>query len=189
MKSEEKFIYGRTLYKIPTPAFVVFYNGTEKKSEKEILSLSNAFDNPMDEEMGYLELKVPVYNINKGMNEKLFNKSPHLRQYAEFIAKLREFMKLYDDYSLAVGEAVSYCIKNDILAEFLKKEGGKIVSILSTYDPEVAKRVYGEEQREEERIEFAKGLLQEGDPIEKIMRLTKLSMETIRELQNQLLAV
>ena len=187
MKGEEKFIYGSTLYKIPTPAFVVFYNGTAKRPEKEVLSLSSAFENPMDENLGHLELKVPVYNINKGMNMALFSKSPHLRQYAEFIAKLREFTKLYDDYSRAVREAVSHCIDNNILSEFLRKEGGKIVSILSTYDPEVALRVRTDERIEEERMEFAKGLLLEGDSIEKIGRLTKLPIETIKELQSQLL--
>jgi hypothetical protein len=189
MKGEEKFIYGSSLYKIPTPAFVVFYNGTAKRPEKEILSLSSAFENPMDENLGCLELKVPVYNINKGMNEELFKKSPRLRQYAEFIAKLREFTKQFDDYATAVKEAVNHCITNDVLAEFLKKEGGKIVSILSTYDPETALRIRTEERLEEERIEFAKGLLLEGDPIEKIVRITKLPVETIKELQSHLVAV
>jgi len=58
------------------------------------------------------------------MNEELFNKSPYLRQYAEFIARLREFLKQYDSYSQAAGEAVRHCIKNGILTDFLKKEGG-----------------------------------------------------------------
>jgi len=120
------------------------------------------------------------------MNKELFNKSPHLRQYAEFIAKLREFTKQYRDYSQAVGEAVSHCVENDILAEFLKREGGRIVSILSTYDLEVAKMVYEQEQREEERIEIAAEMLRDGDSIEKINRITKLSKETIKELQNRI---
>jgi len=128
--------------------------------------------------MGHLELQVPVYNINKGMNEELFSKSPHLRQYSEFIAKLREFTKLYNDYSQAVGEAVSHCIKNGILTEFLKKEGGRVVSILSTYDPEVAKRVYGEELMEDVAAE----MLRDGEPIEKIAKWTKLSVDTIKSL-------
>ena len=183
MKGEEKFIYGSSLYKIPTPAFVVFYNGTAKRPEKEILNLSSAFENLMIEDLGHLELKVPVYNINKGMNETLFKKSPHLRQYAEFVANLRAFTEQYDDYSQAVKESVSYCIANDILAEFLKKEGGKVVSILSTYDPDVAIRVRVEEKMEDVAIE----LLREGDSIEKIMRITKLSEEAIQELRNRIL--
>ena len=182
MKGEEKFIYGSTLYKIPTPAFVVFYNGTAKRPEKEILRLSSAFENPMDNELGQLELEVPVYNINKGMNEELFSKSPHLRQYAEFIAKLREFIKMYDDYSQAVEKAVSHCINNDVLAEFLKEEGGRIVSILSTYDPEVAKRVYAEELMEG----IAAEMLREGDSADKVARITKLHLDVVKDLQSQM---
>lgn len=179
MRGEEKFIYGSSLYKIPTPAFVVFYNGTAKRPEKELLNLSSAFENPIDENLGHLELKVPVYNINKGMNEELFNKSPHLRQYADFIAKLREFTKQYNDYSQAVKEAVTHCIDNDILSEFLRKEGGKIVSILSTYDPEVAVRVRTEERLEDVVIE----MLKMGLSKEQAARATKLSMEDILRIE------
>ena len=80
---------------------------------------------------------------------------------------------------------MSYCIAYDTLAEFLRERRGRIVNLLSTYDPEVAKRVYAEEQVEEERIKIAKGLLLEGDSIEKIIRLTKVPLETIRELQQK----
>jgi len=189
MKNEEKFIYGSSLYKIPTPAFVVFYNGVAKRPEKEVLSLSSAFENVGDVDLGHIEMKVPVYNINKGMNEELFAKSPHLRQYAEFIAKLRELTNAYDDYSQAVGEAVSHCIENGILAEFLRKEGGRVVSILSTYDPEVAKRVYAEERMEAQMEDVATKMLREGISIEKIAWITMLPLETIEELQDRLLVI
>lgn len=179
MKGEEKFLYGSKLYKIPTPEFVVFYNGTARRPEKEILCLSSAFENPQDSDLGFLEMKIPVYNINKGMNETLFIKSPHLKQYSEFIAKLREHTKMHNDYSQAVKEAVNHCIANDVLSEFLRKEGGKIVSLLSTYDPEIAIRVRVEEQMEDVAIE----MLREGDSLEKIIRITKLSAETIKNLQ------
>ena len=43
MKGEEKYLYGSKLYKIPTPKFVIFYNGTATKPEKEMLRLSDAF--------------------------------------------------------------------------------------------------------------------------------------------------
>ena len=183
MRSDEKFLYRSSLYKIPTPAFVVFYNGIETRPEKEILRLSSAFEDVGDLNLGVLELEVPVYNINKGMNEELFNKSPQLKQYAEFIAKLREFIKMYDDYALAVKEAVTHCIANDVLSNFLREQGGKIVSILSAeYDVEVAKRVYGEELMEGVALK----MLQDGDSIERIIKITELPLETIKELQRQI---
>ncbi|MCL2200122.1 MAG: hypothetical protein FWB80_14510 [Defluviitaleaceae bacterium] len=120
------------------------------------------------------------------MNKKLFDKSPNLKQYADFVDKLREFTKQYDDYNQAVKETVEHCIKNNILAEFLRAEVGAIVSLLSTYDPEVAKRVYAEEVLEDRFIEQAKEMLSDGEAIEKIIKWTKLPQETIEKLQREL---
>ena len=87
------------------------------------------------------------------MNEELFKKSPKLRQYAEFIAKIREFNKLHDDYVQAVKEATNYRIKNNILSDFLREQGGELVSILSTeFDLDAARRVWAEEGREERTL-------------------------------------
>ena len=184
MKGEEKYLYGSKLYKIPTPEFVVFYNGTTTRSEKETLKLSDAFETPVDEGLGFLQLKVPVYNINVGMNEGLFRNSGKLRQYSEFIAKVREFNKLYDDYAQAVKEAVKHCIANDILAEFLREQGGKIVSILTAeYDVEIAKRVYGDERAEDKAIEIAENALQMNMSIDDIVKLTGLTHEEIEDLR------
>jgi len=57
-------------------------------------------------------------------------------------------------------------------------EGG-IVSILEMeYDVEIAKRVYAEEQVEE----IAKEMLADGEPIDKIAKWTKLSIDVIKSL-------
>ena len=184
MKGEEKYLYGSKLYKIPTPEFVVFYNGTITRPEKETLKLSDAFEVPGDENLGFLQLKVPVYNINVGMNEELFKKSPKLKQYSEFIAKVREFSKLYEDYTQAVREATNYCIANDILAEFLREQGGKIMSILSAeFDLDVAKRVYAKEQVEDKLIEIVRNLLRMNMSIEQIVEGTGLTREEIEGLK------
>jgi hypothetical protein len=50
-------IYGHRLIKIPTPHFVVFYNGTEKRPEKEVLCLSDAFYHPTDDP------ELELYNV------------------------------------------------------------------------------------------------------------------------------
>ena len=185
MKGEESFLYRGKLYKIPTPAFVVFYNGLEARPEKEILKLSSAYDGEVDRGLGFLELEVPVYNINKGMNVEIFNKSPNLKQYSEFVAKLREFTSQYNDYTLAVKETVKHCIANDILEKFLREQGGTIVGLLSTYDPEVARRVQVEEAVEDKLIELAKKMLADGEPMEKIMKWTELSMDVIKSLMGE----
>ncbi|MCL1997301.1 MAG: hypothetical protein FWG65_00860 [Turicibacter sp.] len=186
MRGEERFIYNSKLYKIPKPQFVVFYNGLTDRPEQEILRLSDAFeDGGVD--LGKLELEVAVYNINKGKNAELFAKCDTLRQYADFIAKIREFEKIYKDYDEAVKAAVEFCIANDVLADFLKKNGGKVVSILTAvYDEDVAMRVFAEEQvaenLAEHTINLAKKLIGYNEPIEKIIDLTGLTSAEINQL-------
>jgi len=177
---EKRFKYNSKLYKIPTPQFVVFYNGKDERPEKEVLRLLDAFMEEVDrEKLGSLELEVVVYNINKGYNTELLEKCPTLRQYSDFIAKIREYEALYNDYDKSVRDAIEYCIANDILADFLKKNGGKIVSVLLTeYNEDDAKEVWWEEKA----IELAKKMLTYGDPIKKIIDFTGLSHDEIRRL-------
>ena len=183
MKGEEKLLYGSKQYKIPTPEFVVFYNGTTARPEKEVLYLSSAFELPGDKELGSLELKVPVYNINISMNKELFDKSPKLKQYAEFIAKVRECSKLYDDYVTAVQQAANYCIANGILADFLKEQGGRIVSILTAeFDLDVAKKVW----KEENAMEIAEEMLKMGLSKEQVSQATKLNNDEILKIASSL---
>ena len=188
MKGEEKYLYGSKLYKIPTPEFAVFYNGTTTRPEQETLKLSDAFESIGDTDLGSIELKVPVYNINKGMNEELFKKSPKLKQYAEFIAKVREFSKLHDDYAQSVRKATNYCIANDILADFLREQGGKIVSILTAeFDIDVAKRVWSDEGREEgelaKALAIARKMLKRNRSIDEIIEDTVLTLEEVEGLR------
>jgi len=126
MQGEEKFLYSTKIHKIPRPEFVVFYNGTTARPEKEILSISSAFEDDGragNERLGFIELEVPVYNINKGMSDELVGKSSTLRQYSEFVSKLREFQKAYENFETAVRETVTHCIDNDILVDFLREIG------------------------------------------------------------------
>ena len=183
MKGDEKFLYQSKPYKIPTPEFAVFYNGAEQRPEKELLCLSSAFENIEGSRFGRLELEVPVYNINKGMNAELFQKSDKLRQYAEFVEKLRRANNIYDDYAKGVEAVVKDCIDNNILSDFLKEHGGEVVSILTMeYNTETAKRVYAEEQVEE----IAQKMLAKGIDLLDVIDITGLSMERMRELHDTL---
>ena len=183
MKGEEQFLYHGKLYKIPTPEFVIFYNGAAERPETEILRLSSAFEVDGEKTLGFLELEVPVYNINKGMNTELFKKSEKLRQYSEFVGKLRDFMKDHSSYSEVVKKTVDYCIANDILKEFLREHGGEVVSILSMeYDLEIAKRVYGEELMED----VAEKMLRKGEPAEKIVEYTGLPLNVVEAIQQNI---
>ncbi|MCM1468719.1 MAG: hypothetical protein NC086_11275, partial [Alistipes sp.] len=105
-------LYGRKQMKIPTPKFVVFYNGSEERPENEVLKLSDAFER--QEEEPELELKVRVININKGHNEEIKKACQVLREYSEFTDCVRKYREDYE-IAEAVVRAVDECIQRGIL--------------------------------------------------------------------------
>ena len=117
----EKLMKGQSLYssrlvKIPTPRFVVFYNGKEEQPAEQTLKLSDAFQQYTDEPE--LELKVRVININCGNNKNLLDQCKALKEYMEYVDRVRlhqRSMELTD----AVERAVDECIKEGILSDFL----------------------------------------------------------------------
>lgn len=61
--------------------------GNPKEPE---FKLSDDFINPKNDN---LELKVKVYNVNKGQNQQIMDKSNTLSGYSTFIARIRENKK------------------------------------------------------------------------------------------------
>lgn len=114
------------IVQIPTPKFAVFYNGQEKRPEKEVLKLSDAFKSPT--EHPEIELTCTVYNINPGNNQGLLNKCPVLKEYTEFIERVRYYQS--KEEKEPVRQAVHYCIENNILKEFLQLRGEVVSSFL-----------------------------------------------------------
>ena len=81
-------LYGTAKTEIPTPRFVVFYNGTAKQPERREYRLSELFAHAQREPE--LELKVTVININDGCNRELLAKCESLRGYVAFVEKIRK---------------------------------------------------------------------------------------------------
>ena len=130
----DKSLYSSTLQKLPAPVFMVFYNGTEEMEERTELRLSQAYEHFEGEPN--LELKVMVLNINAGHNEELMEQCRMLKEYAQYVARVRGYagsMKLEE----AVRRAIRECITEGILTDFLRKNRAEVemVSILE-YDKE-----------------------------------------------------
>ena len=94
-KEYEKLINKDTLYsrhriKIPAPNFVVFYNGVEYQPEKQILKLSDLYQIPEKEPK--LELQVLMLNINDGNNEELKESCQVLKEYMQYVNRVREYV-------------------------------------------------------------------------------------------------
>ena len=124
-------IYGRTLVKIPTPQFAIFYNGEEEQPEQYELKLSDAFERPV--ENPELELRCTVYNINGGRNKELLEKCSFLREYMIFVDCVRMYLAEDDFMELehAIDNAIDDCIKENVLRDFLMERRSEVVKVMT----------------------------------------------------------
>ena len=127
-------LYGTKAVKLPTPRFVIFYNGQAEQPDRKELKLSELFSIPDADPS--LELKAVMLNINKGHNRKLMETCRTLQDYAEYTFRVREYAAEMP-LDLAVEQAITECISEGILADFLRKNRAeaKKVSIYE-YDEE-----------------------------------------------------
>ena len=129
---ENRYLLSHKLVKIPTPKFAVFYNGDKNRPEREVLKLSDAYENQSDEPQ--LELMCTVYNINPGNNEDLKKRSQTLREYMIFVGYVNENLAKAEkggkDYETAIRDAVNRCIAEDILKKFLLERGEDVQKIM-----------------------------------------------------------
>ena len=143
---KDESLYSSKPIKLPTPHFVVFYNGSEERPEKKELKLSEAFEKMT--EFPELELKVTILNINPGKNEKLKERCPALREYMQYVEKVRENRKNMP-LEEAVEEAIRYCIRNGILKEFLLRQRAEVRKMsIYEYDKEREFELIRRDERE-----------------------------------------
>lgn len=143
---KDQSLYSSKLIKLPTPHFVVFYNGVEEKPEKRILGLSEAFEVQTDDPE--LELKVTILNINPEMNEDLKEKCPVLKQYTQYVEQVRRNSASMP-LEQAVEAAIEYCIRQDILKDFLLKQRAEVVKMsIFEYDEEREMELIRRDERE-----------------------------------------
>ena len=141
-------IYGKSLIELPTPKFVVFFNGTGMKEEKTVLRLSDSFVKA--KEKACMELEAEVLDINYGNNKELMDSCRPLMEYSYFVQKVKEYSKNLER-DKAIELAVDECIKENILKDILIKNRAEVVDMLLTeYDEEKRIRIM-EKQVEMER--------------------------------------
>lgn len=180
-------LYGSKLIALPTPKFVIFYNGSDPLEDVQTLKLSDAFMVREDEYS--LELTATILNINPGHNPALLNSCKTLRDYSEYSARVRLYAQTMT-LEAAVELAIDECIENDILADFLRKNRAEAIKVsIYEYDEEKHMRQVKEEGRLEGRQE---GILEAQTALVRRMKQRGLSLEeiadlsgiTIKELQN-----
>ena len=158
-----KKIYSTRLLKIPTPQYIVFYNGTANMPDRKELRLSDAFQQPTAQPD--IEVVAHMLNINYGHNKELMERCQKLKEYAQFIDIIRHYLKENKQWSneQAISKAIDDCIQNNILRDILQKERLRVMaSILSEFDEVGYKEMIREEAYEEAYEEGLEAGRQEG---------------------------
>ena len=129
-------LYSTVIQKIPTPRFLVFYNGTKEVEDCSEFRLSSAYENPTEDPD--LELRVTMLNVNDGHNPELMEHCRTLKEYAQYVAKVRKYAaKQNVSLESAVTQAVDECIAEGILADFLLKNKTEVIKVsIYEYDKE-----------------------------------------------------
>ena len=137
---------------LPAPEFYVFYNGEKKYPAYKLLKLSDSFivkGRPTFD----LEVTVHVYNLNKGMNTKLLEECPILKEYCEFA----DVVSKYKGQKEKLKAAIEECIQKGILTDYLSERGSEVTNMLiAQYDYEKDIEVKKKEAREEGKNEGEK---------------------------------
>ena len=174
VKENHLNLFSTTLQKIPTPKYVVFYNGTQDQPDEQILTLSEAFQKSKEGEYedGCLECYARMLNINYGHNRELMQKCRRLEEYAIFISKVREHTtRDPKNLSEAIERAVDECIDEGILADILSSQKAEVLELaLTTFDREL----------------YEQGLREEGESIGEARGEGKSLLESVNNLQKNL---
>lgn len=147
-------LFSTRVIPVPTPQYVVFYNGDRWKGERKILKLSDCFAN--NEIKGCMEIEVVQLNINYGHNKEIMEKCKILGEYAVFVGKVKNYSKTLS-IEESVDRATDECIKEGILKDILIEHRAEVKDMLLTeYDEEKTMRLFQKEYEEEAAEKIAR---------------------------------
>ncbi len=147
-----------------------------------------------------LELIVNVINLNYNKQDEILTKSPTLFGYSKLLHYIRQYAaELGGNLKTAIDQAVKRCIKEDTLADFLRKYTREVTGMLfqeitvEKFAEIRAKEAYndglkdgfsdGEEAgAQKKKLEIAANFKKAGIPLEVIAENTGLTKEEVDEL-------
>lgn len=166
-------------------------------SDREnLLSLYNAINGTAYENSTgepNLELKVITLNINEGHNGVLMEQCQILKEYAQYVTKVRQYAKEMK-LDVAVECAVKECIQEGILTDFLRKNKAEVVAMsIFEYDKEKEEKMLRKAEYEagynsgkiEGKMENAISFYRLGLSISRIAEGLKIPTETVLEWINK----
>ena len=123
-------LYGEKRIALPTPEYVVFYNGSRKMEDRETLYLSDSFRDGRGS--GCLECCCEILNINRGHNPEIMKKCRRLWEYSEFTAEIDDNVGKGLSLQEALQKAIDCCIERDILKDVLIRERAEVQHMILT---------------------------------------------------------
>ena len=123
----EKLVKNEVIYRekqvtVPMPKFVVLYNGKEDIPEHTVQKLSDSYKIKQE--------NVSLVNYEK--SPELLQQSKSLREYSMFIYRVKENLRYGLNLDGAISEAIEYCVKHDIMKDFLERNGSEVHNMLYT---------------------------------------------------------
>ena len=180
----QRLVVKKSLY---STAIQKFYNGTKEVEDKSEFRLSSAYENPT--EAPDLELRVTMLNVNDGHNRELMEQCKTLKEYAQYVARVRRYTTEKDiSLKAAVERAVDECIAEGILTEFLMKNKAEVIKVsIYEYDKEF-------EEKKLRKAEYEAGV-EAGErkhlesQIEKKLKKGKMVEQIADELEEEVSAI
>ncbi len=180
-------IYGKGRIELPTPMYIVFYNGSDMNRDNLMLYLSDSFS--AGRGRGCLECTCLVLNINRGYNRALMDKCHRLWEYSELSCEGEENIGKGMRREEAVQTAIDTCIERGILKDILLAEKGMVLHMLLTeYDEKKHLKNTFEEGRKEGLEEGIGKGIEKGIEKKLIDQVNKkiLKGKTISEIADEL---
>ena len=169
-----KDLFKPTAVRIPLPQYIVFYNGKRKEKAIDYLKLSDSFLVP--DTKNHFEWTATVININKNNNKNLKSRCKILSDYSKMINKIQEY-NCHDNLENAILKAIEYCIKHNILADFLEQHRWEVCYLGWT---DLSEKEYEEAMQEvidEANAERDKAIAERDEAMFKIQSLeTEIAM-------------
>ena len=190
LANQGKSLHSESLLTIPTPRFVVFYNGIAKRPATEKLRLSNAFLIP--DSSGEFEWTATVINLNHDDNTGLLQSCKPLSDYTTLVSKIQAYQKTMP-ITEAVNKAIDDCITEGILAEFLQAHRAEVIDMyLSEVNEDILRERLMEEGEQKGRDEFMRSIIlkkiTKGKSLEQIADELEENVEDIRPLYEELIS-
>ena len=168
-------LYSNSKVHCPKPELYVIFTG-ERVHEPDVLSFRELYF--PDEKA--IDVDVMVHMLYDRENVDI------IHQYITFCKVLTEQIKIHGKTRKAVEETLRICRDKKVLEDYLKERETEIMDIMTTlFDQDYVTKMYGIDQRREEKKETALKLIKNGMDVNFASNITGLSVKEIEELRIQ----